>query len=268
MPRYRFHGEVDDLLPAPLRGRVVERACARDATVKHALEALGVPHTEIGEVHVGGRSVRLDDPLHDADEVDVYPPVAGIREPGGPLDAASMPPPRFLADAHLGGLARRLRLLGFDTELAQDAPDHRLAERSDGDGRILLSRDRELLKHRRIHCGRFVRAVDVDGQIREVIARYELQRFAQPFTRCLECNGELGPVAAGEVAGRLPQRIAADPPPLTRCSGCRRVYWPGSHWRRLAAVASALLAPAPMADPARTQAATSAPAPAPARDRE
>lgn len=233
MPRFRFHAELDDLLRPELRGRVFDHRCAENATAKHAIEALGVPHTEVGLVLVDGRPVGLDHLLRDADSLDVYPAAAHEA-------AAGEPPPRFLADAHLGGLARRLRLLGFDTELAGDASDRTLAGVADGDARILLSRDRELLKHRRVVRGRYVRAVDTEGQLREVVRHFGLRGRIRPFTRCLECNAPLRQADREEVADRVPARIAAGQQAFTLCTGCRRVYWQGSHWQRLRALVDSL----------------------------
>jgi uncharacterized protein with PIN domain len=235
MPHFRFHDELNDLLRPDLRDRAFEWPCAERATAKHAIEALGVPHTEVGQVLVDGRPAGLGDLLRAPDSLDVFP--APAKRP-----AAGDPAPRFLADAHLGGLARRLRLLGFDTELARDAPDRSLAQLADGDGRIVLSRDRELLKHRRVSSGRYVRARDTDGQLREVVARFGLRESAHPFTRCLECNALLRPAGRSEVADRLPPRVAAEQSEFTLCTGCGRVYWPGSHWRRLRAVIDAVAA--------------------------
>lgn len=232
MPRFRFHDQLDELLPPGLRGRAFEWRCAENATAKHAIEALGVPHTEVGRILVDGRAAALGQRLREADSLDVFPATA--TQPEG--DA----PPRFLADAHLGGLARRLRLLGFDTELARDAPDRSLADLADGDGRIVLSRDRELLKHRRVARGRYVRARSTDEQLREVLAHFGLRDSARPFTRCLECNAPLRHAERAEVADRLPPRVAAEQHEFTLCTGCGRAYWPGSHWRRLRALVDSL----------------------------
>lgn len=234
MPRFRFHAELNDLLPPALRGRTFEHGCAERATARHAIEALGVPHTEVGLILIDGQPAEQGQLLREADSLEVFPAAAL------PL-AADAPPPRFLADAHLGGLARRLRLLGFDTELARDAPDRGLADLADGDGRIVLSRDRELLKHRRVARGRYVRARDTDGQLREVAAHFGLRERIRPFTRCLECNAPLRTANRAEVADRLPPRVAAEQSGFTTCDGCGRVYWAGSHWRRLRAVVDAIV---------------------------
>lgn len=231
MPHFCFHDELNDLLRPELRDRDFEWPCAERATAKHAIEALGVPHTEVGRVLVGGRPAGLGHLLQATDSLDVFPTEAMRPAPGDPA-------PRFLADAHLGGLARRLRLLGFDTELARDAPDRSLAHLADGDGRIVLSRDRELLKHRRVARGRYVRARTTEEQLREVVAHFGLREGIRPFSRCLECNALLRPAERGDIAGRLPPRVAAEQTEFTLCTGCGRVYWPGSHWQRLKAVVS------------------------------
>lgn len=229
--RFRFHGGLGALLPAGLRACARDVACARDASLKHAIEALGVPHTEVGGLRVDGREASLDEPVSDGSVVDVLPPAPGED---GPL--------RFLADAHLGALARRLRLLGFDTLLASDGPDHVLAAIADEEDRILLSRDRELLKHRRVRRGRLLRAQQPQQQLAEVAQRYGLRGREHPFSRCLECNGLLEAVSRAEVLAALPPAVAAAQRDFRRCAGCGRVYWPGSHWRRLSAAVDAFSA--------------------------
>lgn len=234
MPRFRFHATLDDLLPPELRGgREFEHRCARNATAKHAIEALGVPHTEVGLVLIDGHPGELGRLLRETDVLEVFP-AAPLLPAGGD------PAPRFLADAHLGALARRLRLLGFDTVLARAAPDAGLAAFADAEDRIVLSRDRALLEHRRVARGRYVRARDSDAQLREVVAHFGLSACFQPFTRCLECNAVLRQAEPAEVADRVPARVAAEQHAFTVCSGCARVYWPGSHWRRLRSLVDSL----------------------------
>jgi uncharacterized protein with PIN domain len=219
---FRLHGELLDLLPAARRGAPVLVDCAHGATVGHAVETLGVPHVEIGAIEVDGRPASANSPVRDGDVVDVRPVIRSANAPA-----------RFVADAHLGGLARRMRLLGFDCTLAREHSDADIAAVSDSEGRAVLSRDRGLLMHRRVARGRFVRATDVDGQVREVLDAFVLRERAAPFTRCLECNGVLRAATVDEAGGRIPPAVASQSPPLTLCTGCGRVYWPGSHWRRL-----------------------------------
>lgn len=240
MTLIRFHGELNDLIPRPMKHRAFGFRSAEHATIKHAIEAFGVPHTEIGRVLVDGVEAALERAVGPDDAIEVFP--APQRDPEAESRAAA---PTFLADAHLGGLARRLRLLGFDTILADDAPDHLLAALVDGNGRVLLSRDRELLKHRKVTQGRYVRAQRTDAQLQEVVRQFALWPRVRPFTRCLECNAPLRPARREEVAARLPPDVVATHESFTLCTGCGRVYWQGSHWRRLRAVVEALMAEAP-----------------------
>lgn len=227
---FLFHGELDELLPPDRRGRPLAYDCAENATVKHAVEAIGVPHTEIGDVRIDGRRAGLEHRIGDGETVDLLP--ASARAP----DVL-----RFVADAHLGALARRLRLLGFDCVLVHDESDQAIAALAEREARVLLSRDRDLLKHRRVTRGRFIRATATDEQVREVLDAFALRDHARPFTRCLECNGELRAAARADVADRLPAAVAAAPHAFSRCAGCDRVYWTGSHWKRLAETAAELL---------------------------
>ncbi|HDR9845602.1 TPA: twitching motility protein PilT, partial [Burkholderia multivorans] len=57
---FRFHGELNAFLAREQRERAFAHACARDATVKHAIEALGVPHTEIGRLSVNDAPAALE----------------------------------------------------------------------------------------------------------------------------------------------------------------------------------------------------------------
>ncbi len=222
---FRFHGELGDLLAPPLRGREFLHAIAENASLKHAIESLGVPHTEVGSVSVDGVEASLEAPALDGTRIDVFPAASDRSAPA-----------RFLADAHLGALARRLRLLGFDTRLATDGADHELAALAAAEDRIVLSRDRELLKHRLVRRGRYVRSQHPDRQLEEVAARFALRGRERPFSRCLECNGALEPVGKEDVRASLPPAVAACQSEFTRCAGCGRVYWPGTHWRRLSGV--------------------------------
>ena len=240
MTLIRFHGELNDLIPRPMKHRAFGFRSAEHATLKHAIEAFGVPHTEVGRVLVDGAEAGLERAVGPGEAIEVFPASPWALQVRGDADS-----PAFLADAHLGGLARRLRLLGFDTLLADDAPDPLLAALADGDGRILLSRDRELLKHRRVTRGRYVRASRTDEQLREVVRHFGLWWLARPFSRCLECNAPLRAARRSEVLDRLPPDVAAAHAAFTLCGGCGRVYWPGSHWRRLRAVVASLMAEAP-----------------------
>ena len=231
---FRFYEELNDFLPGGRRGHEFTAPCARAATTKHMIEALGVPHTEVELVLVNGVSVGFERPIEDGDRVAVYPKfetfditdLLRVRE--RPLRRT-----RFVADAHFGGLARLLRMAGFDTLYDNGYDDAEIAAIAARDGRIVLTRDRDLLKRRDITHGCYVRAARSDGQLREVFARLDLARSAQPFTLCLHCNMPLREVAKADVLERLPPTVRERHQRFTTCDRCRRVFWQGSHWQRM-----------------------------------
>jgi len=231
---FRFYAELNDFLPPEDRQRDVVRTFRDTPSVKDQIEACGVPHTEVEVVLVNGESVGFDRRLADGDRVSVYPLFEALDvTPLVRLRARPLREPRFVLDVHLGTLARRLRLLGFDVLWERDADDDRLLALSLAEGRILLSRDRGLLKRRELTHAAAVRATDPRVQVREVVERFDLARSAAPFTRCLSCNGLLAPAAEDEVHGRVPPRARLHGHDFRACAACGKVFWRGAHARRL-----------------------------------
>jgi len=239
---FRFYEELNDFLAPQRRGHEFACACARAATTKHMIEALGVPHTEVELVLVNGESVGFGLQLRDGDRVAVYPkfeafdvtPLLRVRE--HPLRET-----RFVADAHLGGLARLLRMLGFDTLYDNHFRDDEIAGIAAEQQRIVLTRDRDLLKRRGITHGCYVHALGSGPQLREVIDRLDLAGAARPLSLCLHCNAPLHAIDKALVAAALPPKVRACHERFSICDVCRRVYWEGSHWERMRALVDDLL---------------------------
>jgi uncharacterized protein with PIN domain len=234
---FRFYEELNDFLPRERRKQAFEYQCARRATVKQAIEALGVPHTEVELILVNGESVDFSHLVNHGDRVSVYPqfealdisPLLRVRE--RPLRT-----PRFIADAHLAALARYLRMLGFDVHMDEKLDDAQVAEVAVREKRIVLSRDRELLKHRVITHGCYVHESNPRGQLKEIVERLDLLGAMNPFTRCMECNAELADVDKAEIIDRLPPGTAEYYDRFRSCPGCGKIYWPGSHQKRMRAL--------------------------------
>jgi len=231
---FHFHGRLAGLLPRELRHATFARRCARAATLKNAIEAMGVPHTEAARVLVNGADATLARIVRDADEIEVFPWDDAAR-------AQTAPECGFIADAHLGGLARFLRMLGYDTRYDNGMDDAEIRRLAREEQRVVLSRDRELLKCRDILRGGYVYALRPEDQLAEVAARFDLAAHARPFTLCLYCNVLLAPVAKAAVLDRLPPQVAEIQNEFTRCGACDRVYWPGSHYERMQGVLARVL---------------------------
>jgi uncharacterized protein with PIN domain len=239
MPRatFRFYAELNDFLPPARRQREFPHTFQGRASIKDAIESLGVPHTEIDLILINGRSVDFQHPLRDGDTVSVYPVFESLDiHPITRLRPEPLRRPAFILDAHLGRLAAYLRLLGFDSLYRNDFTDEELAQRSADGQRILLTRDRGLLKRSIVTRGYCVRSADPREQLREVTDRFDLSRMAAPFRRCLTCNGLLQPAEKQSVQNRLPPGTRERYDEFYRCAGCGKIFWPGSHYARLQAI--------------------------------
>ena len=237
---FRFYEELNDFLAPERRRHAFDCPCARAATVKHMIEALGVPHTEVDMVLVNGESVGFERMLEEGDRVAVYPkfeafdvsPLLRVRD--HPLRL--MHAMRFVADAHLGGLARLLRMAGFDTLYDNNFDDSVIETIAAQQHRIVLTRDRELLKRRSITHGCYLHTLKPAQQLREIFERLDLARSAQPFTLCLHCNRPLRAIDKALVLQRIPPRARAFYEHFSTCDACQRVFWQGSHWQRMRAL--------------------------------
>ena len=234
--QFRFYAELNDFLAPYQRQRTFSHPCSRDATVKHMIEALGVPHTEVELIRIDGEAVDFSHRLRDGEHVSVYPVFTAIDM----TRLSRLRPPlhgraRFIADAHLGQLAKNLRMLGFDVLYRNDYSDAELARIAAEDGRIVLTRDRDLLIRKEIVRGCYLHAVAGDAQLLEVIARFNLDCTVRAFSRCLSCNGVLLAVHKDDVAHRVPPHSHAIYERFYECQGCAQVYWEGSHVARMRA---------------------------------
>jgi hypothetical protein len=139
----------------------------------------------------------------------------------------------FVADGHLGTLARNLRLLGFDVAYDSQAEDRQLLTVMERENRGLLTRDRRLLMHAVVKTGYCPRSQNAHEQTVEVIRRFDLLLSLAPFTRCLRCNAPLQKAPKAEVIERLEPLTKIYYEQFRRCTGCGQIYWAGSHFSKL-----------------------------------
>src|SRR5262249_5088433 len=141
--------------------------------------------------------------------------------------------PRFVADGHLGKLARHLRMAGFDTLWSNAWNDDEIVNISAGEKRTIPTRGKGMLRRGHGRRGHFVRATESEAQLAEVVRALQLEGLIAPFTRCRECNTLLEDVERDLVVDRLPEKVRAFYERFKRCSGCGRVYWEGTHYARM-----------------------------------
>jgi uncharacterized protein with PIN domain len=227
----RFYAELNDVLPPRRRQVSFEHVLAEHASVKHVIETLGVPHTEVDLVLVNGQSVDFAYRVHDGDRISVFPVFESLDISS--LERVRPRPlrePRFVLDVHLGRLAGYLRMLGFDSLYRNDYDDETLANLSRREWRILLTRDRGLLKRSAVSHGYLLRESDPRAQLAEVVRRFDLADMLSELTRCIRCNGTLEPVAKETIEHRLLPKTRRYYDEFTICRDCERIYWKGSHY--------------------------------------
>ncbi len=228
---FHFDDGLRPLLPRAQRAGDFEYRFSGPQSIKHLIESLGVPHTELGLLQANNHVIGLDYLVRDGDQLQVHLAVPDVN---------SSIEPRFVLDGHLGRLTAYLRMLGLDCLYRNDYDDRQLARISMAEDRRLLTRDRRLLMHKSIKQGYLLRSLDPRGQLREAVRRYGLEKWIKPFQRCLRCNHPLVPVSKQEVLDRLE--------PLTKlyfeefriCRACNQIYWKGSHFDKMQRLISSL----------------------------
>lgn len=221
--RFDFSPDLQPLLKRDLRGQPIDMRFQGPQSVKHLIESLGIPHTEVGTLNVNGRDIGLDYITQNGDRIKV--------RPAAPANFKAEP--RFVLDGHLGKLASHLRMLGLDCLYDNAYEDKELVRISVEEGRTLLTRDRLLLMHKVITQGYLLRSLNSTEQLYEVVGRYGLEKWVKPFQRCMNCNHLLEPVEKELILDKLE--------PLTKkyyfdfkiCPVCDQVYWKGSHYEKM-----------------------------------
>ena len=228
---FQFHGSLNDLLSPAQRNVPIIYNFDDVPAIKHAIETIGVPHTEVNVILVNNEPVDFFYPLNDNDKVKVYDVQARGNFPLSPsLTPPHVVPEKFILDVHLGKLAKSLRLFGFDTLYENNYDDHTIAELSQGENRIVLTRDRNLLKHKSVAIGYWIRSQFAQEQLIEVVRRFDLKSKFHFFKRCVECNGLIESVTKTSVLDRLLPKTILYYNDFFQCTDCKRVYWRGSHY--------------------------------------
>jgi uncharacterized protein len=238
---FRFYAELNDFLPLRRRQISYPLAFNPPVSIKHLIEAEGVPHPEVALILVDGRSpngrtVDFAYLVQPDDRIAVYPAFSRLDVSSlGALRPPLPHPPTFILDNHLGRLARYLRLLGFDT-LYPDGylTDEELAQLAHGENRVMLTRDRRLLMRSLITHGYCLRTTDSKQQLMDVLNRFHLHEAIRPWQRCLRCNGLLRPVAKAAIIDRLEPKTRQYFDKFQMCTQCEQIYWSGSHFEALA----------------------------------
>src|SRR5207248_1736330 len=220
--RFSFHGDLPFFLGSRRRqAGLIEKHLHEKTSVKDAIESCGIPHPEVDLIYCDGSAVPFEHSLIADAIVDVHGVIDSPAEPNERLQRRRVT--KFVADGHLGKLARDLRLLGFDVVYAPDVSDSSLAA-SCTDDRALLTRDRRLLMHKIVRHGYCPRSHEPDEQIIEVLRRFDLAELIAPYTRCLQCNGLLANVDKADVLKGLVSLTTIPYLDFRRSMACRNLF--------------------------------------------
>lgn len=231
---FRFYAELNDHLSAAQQFKMLEKSFYVSSTVIDMIEGFGVPHAEVELIVANGESVGPHYLVRGEDRISVYPMFESLDiSPELRVRQEPLREPKFVLDVHLGKLAAYLRMLGFDTLYRSCYTDPELVKIASAERRILLTRDRGLLKHGAVTHGYWLRNTDSREQAAEVVRRFDLASKVRPFTRCMACNGTLKTAPKEEILALVPEGVAKQHDEFRRCSECGRVYWEGSHHQRM-----------------------------------
>ncbi|MCU0393531.1 MAG: Mut7-C ubiquitin/RNAse domain-containing protein [Thermoflexibacter sp.] len=226
-----FHAELNDFLSIDKKSTPYLYHFEPNSTVKDSIEAQGIPHTEIEWIKANGQSVDFNYRLKNKDEIEVYPSSSKLSEEL--IVRPTLSKFTFIVDANVRKITKYMRMLGFDTITDEGIPDEEIAIISAEQGRILLTRDIGLLKRKNVVYGYFVRNEQVEGQVIEIINRYQLLDKALPFSICLTCNGKIAEIAQKDICEELPHSVREAYDTFYKCNACQKVYWKGSHFSNM-----------------------------------
>ena len=230
---FRFYEELNDFLPSSRRKVPFMIYVNGNPAVKDVIESLNVPHPEIDLILVNGISEGFDYRVREGDFISVYPSFELFNITGLKKSGKSLRKTKFILDVHLGKLARYLRFTGFDSLYRNDYDDDEIIRRSITEHRIILTRDKGILKNAIVTHGYFVRNQNPRDQLEEVIKKFDLKSEIKPFTRCSSCNGKIKKVPKQSVINSLQPLTIRYFNDFYRCTGCGNIYWEGSHFKNI-----------------------------------
>jgi len=245
-----FHGELKHFLPPDKDNGLIQVRLERRTSVKDLIEACGPPHTEVGELWIQDRPTDFSHIISLGETIQVRPHIPPV-DPFRPtlLRPAALRELRFVVDVNVGKLAPLLRMLGFDTAYEWAWRDRTIADTAESEGRIVLTRDRGLLKRKKIVWGRLMRSQTPEEQLQEVLDFFGLHGPFKLFSRCLSCNVPLEDVDKADILDRLEPKTKLFFHRFRICPSCGRIFWRGSHHEKMIQFLTTILGPSRLNTP-------------------
>lgn len=231
---FRFYASLNDFLPEQRKSKSFVQPFKTPICVGDTLVSLGIPFAEIDLILVNGSPVKITDEIKEDDRIAVYPKFENLNISSiSRLREIELGETKFILDCHLGKLAKYMRMLGFDTIYKNRMNDDEIIDIAIREKRIILTRDKLLLKSSRIVQGYFVRTIGKHEQLIEVVKKFDLYNKFKSFTRCMCCNSQLTELNNVAIADKVEPNIAKLYDTFYYCSKCDKVYWKGSHFKKM-----------------------------------
>ena len=145
--------------------------------------------------------------------------------------------PIFIVDAMLGNLAKKLRVLGYDSTYFSSIEDEKLVLIAKNEKRIILTKDELLCKKAQNQniTAILIRGNDELEQISQIHQSIRFEKFVIDTnnSRCIICNGKLQPIEKYRAIGKIPEGILEREDKFWMCDGCKKIYWQGTHFEKL-----------------------------------
>ena len=145
--------------------------------------------------------------------------------------------PKFIVDHNVGKLAKWLRIMGYDARFFHGTDDADLVATALAEGRVILTRDTQIMKRRVVTNGRLkailIQSDEPEQQMCQVINTLNLDCRFRPFSLCLECNQPLQEKSKQQVKDRVPPYVFQTQDQYMECPACHRIYWRGTHWQAM-----------------------------------
>lgn len=230
----RFYEELNSFIPHDHQKKQFIFKFWGKPSIKDVIESLGVPHTEVDLILINGQSVDFQHHIRHGDRVSVYPMFESLDiDRVSQIRKTPLRKIKFILDVHLGKMAKSLRMLGFDSLYRNDYTDPEIVNMAAINKRIILTRDKGLLKFKKVTHGYWIRSDDPKRQVIEVLQRFDLFSQISPFHRCLSCNGLIKKIKREAVDSKLMPKTRRYYKEFYNCLDCGRIYWKGSHFQNM-----------------------------------
>ncbi|WP_345980870.1 Mut7-C RNAse domain-containing protein [Sulfurimonas sp. HSL3-2] len=140
---------------------------------------------------------------------------------------------KFIADCHLGKIAKYLRIFGFNTLYFQSIDDDDIIEIAQKEERFLLTSDKILFQRMKHHDALYLVHAGFEEQLKEIFHHYKLFDKTRPLSRCIKCNGELEKIEKLEIIEELKAKTRKYFDTFEKCKECGTVYWHGDHYKNM-----------------------------------